>query len=112
MSFVVPEAELEELADVLDSGKLELLRDRYETARRIKQPLEMYTSRIWLFPFGVHPSSRHPVQVFRNGLAQWMNHEVKLFKVGSRRPLTVAVFQRETRPGDRVQATYIAVESP
>jgi len=52
------------------------------------------------------------VQVFRNGLAQWMDHEVKLFKVGSRRPITVAVFQRETRPKDRVQATYIAVESP
>jgi hypothetical protein len=111
INFVVPIEDLEELADLLDSGKLEVLRDRHARARRTKQPLSRYTSRIWLFPFGIHPSSRHPVEVFRNGMVQWMDNEVKLFQIGRARVITVAVFLHETREGDRVQATYVAVPS-
>jgi len=109
IDFVVPVEELEELAEILDSRKLEVLRDRHPRARKTKQPLSKYSSRIWLFPFGVRPSSRHPVDIFRNGMAQWMDTEVKLYQIGVLRPLTVAVFLHETRDDDVVQATYTAV---
>jgi hypothetical protein len=111
MNFVIPTDELEELGELVDKKKLEPLRDKYEGARRTKQPLERYSSRTWLFPFGVHPSPTRPVEVFRNGLAQWMDHEVKLFRVGLKHPITVVVFLQDTQENDRVQATYIAVPS-
>ena len=111
IEFAVPAVELEELAALLDSGKLEPLRDKYEGARRTKLPLSKYTSRIWLFPFGTYPSPNHPVEVFRNGLVQWMDNEVKLFRVGKQRPITTVVFLQDTREGDIVQATYIALPS-
>ena len=111
MEFIIPTAELEELAALLDNKKLEPLRDKYAGARRTKLPLSKYTSRTWLFPFGTHPSPTHPVEVFRNGMAQWMDHEVKLFRVGKQYPITVVVFLQETKDQDLVQATYIAVPS-
>ena len=109
MEFDLPTAELEELAVLLDTGKLEPLRDKYEGARRTKLPLSKYTSRTWLFPFGTHPSPRHTVEIFRNGLVQWMDKEVKLLRIGQRHPITVVVFLQETREQDRVQATYVAL---
>jgi hypothetical protein len=65
-----------------------------------------YTDSVWLFPFGAAPDLRRPVQVFRNGVSQWMGHEVLLVKVGTVRPITVAVLEPKTREGDVVQATY------
>jgi len=111
MEFETPTADLEELADLLDTGKLQPLRDKYENPRRTKLPLSKYTSRIWLFPFGTHPSSAHPVEVFRNGMVQWMDNEVRLIQVGRQHPVTVVVFLQETRDQDRVQATYVALPS-
>jgi hypothetical protein len=97
--------ELKELAEMVTSGKVVLLRDRYPHARRTKQPLAHHTSRIFLFPFGVRPSQKHPIEVFRNGLPQWMGEEVQVLRCG---PLYAAVFAQETREGDVVQATYVA----
>ena len=111
MEFVVPAAELEQLAVLLDNKKLEPLRDKYEGARRTKLPLTKYTSRTWLFPFGTHPSPDHAVEVFRNGMIQWMDNEVKLFRVGQLHPITVVVFLQETKDQDLVQASYLAMPS-
>lgn len=107
--FVVPTEDLEELARVMDEGKIEVLRDHYTGARRTKQPLARHTSRIWLFPFGIHPNHHEPVQVWRNGMTQWMDHEVKLFRVGKLKPITVLVFEQPTREKDTVQASYVSV---
>lgn len=111
MDFIIPAKELEELGDVLDSGKLEPLRNQFEGARLTKQPLTKYTSRIWLFPLGTHPSLKHPVEVFRNGMTQWMDHELKLIRVGKTKPIIVVVFLQETKEGDLIQATYMALPS-
>ena len=109
INFVLPVEELEELAEILDSRRLEVLRDRHPRARKTKQPLSRYSSRTWLFPFGVRPSPSQPVEIFRNGMAQWMDKEVKLYQIGRMRPITVAVFLHEIREDDVVQATYTAV---
>lgn len=66
-----------------------------------------YTDSVWLFPFGAAPDVRQAVQVFRNGLPQWMGHEVHLVRVGTVRPLTVAVLEPPAREGDVVQASYV-----
>lgn len=107
--FVVPTEDLEELVRVMDEGKVEDLRDHYPEPRRTKQPLTRYTSRIWLFPFGIHPSHHEPLQVWRNGMSQWIEVEVKLFRVGKLKPITVLVFEQPTHETDRVQASYTAV---
>jgi hypothetical protein len=65
-----------------------------------------YSDHVWLFPFGAAPDLRRPVEVFRNGLSQWMGHEVHLVRVGARRPTTVAVLEIAAREGDVMQATY------
>jgi hypothetical protein len=65
-----------------------------------------YSDHVWLFPFGAAPDVRQPVQVFRNGLPQWMGEEVRLVRVGTKRPTTVAVLEPPTREGDVVQASY------
>lgn len=109
MDFDLPTQELQELSDRLDDRTVIPLRDRYDKPRRIKQPLSRYSSRVWLFPFGIHPSRKHPVEVFRNGLVQWMDHEIMLRPVGRKKPMTVVVFLQDTKEGDLVQATYIAV---
>lgn len=107
--FITPDNEIQELVEMLEGGKLRTLRDWYPQARRTRQPLERYTSRIWLFPFGVRPSSESPVQIWRNGLVQHLDHEVKLLQVGRTHLLTIVVFQHPTRDGDIVQADYLAV---
>ena len=111
MDFIIPTDELKELAELLDSGKLESLRDKCEEGRRTKVMLSKYTSRIWFFPFGARPNLKHPIEVFYNGMAQWMNHEVKLVRVGQKKPITVVVFLQETKEGDLVQATYMILPS-
>lgn len=107
--FLIPDEELEALRKLLEEGRLQPLRDRYDGARRIRLELERFSSRIWLFPFGAQPSSQHNVQVFRNGMPQWMDHEVKLFRLRGRTTLTVAVFIHDVPEGDRIQASYITV---
>lgn len=66
-----------------------------------------YSSSVWLFPFGAAPDLQHPVQVFRNGIAQWMGEEAHVVRVGSVRPTTVLVLEPPGREGDVVQATYV-----
>lgn len=106
--FELPMDDLRELQQMLEEGHLVPLRDR-----RTKQPLERYTSRIWLFPFGLAPgpNSVYPVQIFRNGSALWMGKEVKLVKLPGHVPLTVAVFRNDMREDDLILAEYLAVPS-
>ena len=67
-----------------------------------------YSDSVWLFPFGAGPDLRCPVQVFRNGLGVFMGHECRLVRVGKVHPAVVAVLTPPTRPGDVVQASYVA----
>lgn len=103
----LPKAELDELAQILDSGELTPLRDRFDHPRRVRQQLQRFTDRIFLFPFGIHPIP-NTVQVFWNGLAQWMGEEAQLVRVGRVHPVTVCVLRIPTKPKDMVQATYTA----
>jgi hypothetical protein len=105
----LPEEELNELAELLDSGALVVLRDRYDRPRRTKQPLQRYSDRIWLFPFGTHPDPGQDVTVFRNGLPCYMGHEAELVRVGRSQPISVVVFQIPTRELDKIQASYICI---
>lgn len=62
-----------------------------------------------MFPFGLHPNTRAPVQVFINGIGVWMGNEAELVRVGMKHPVTVVVLDRELRDTEVVQATYQAV---
>jgi len=104
----MPTDELLELKNMLEQRQLEVLRDQMPRARRTKQRLEMYTSRIWLFPFGITASSTYPIQVFRNGSAMWMNEEVKIVRLQGTKIL-VAVFRYPMREDDLILAEYKAV---
>ena len=103
-----PEADLVELGNILDSGELQPLRDRFDRPRHVQQELQRYTDRIYLFPFGVHPHPKEPVQVFRNGLGIWMGEEAELLKVGIVRPVTVCVIDPPVSTTERISATYVA----
>lgn len=106
---MVPEArgELAELDKALQEGAVEALRDRFPGQRRhIKQPLTRWGDYTWIFPFGVQPDPQQPVEVYRNGIAQWMGQECEIVVVGKPRWVTVAVFNAPSREGDVVQATY------
>lgn len=109
--FKMPTDDLLELKAMLEEGQLEVLRDQTARARRTKQRLERFTSRIWLFPFGITPSTtaNYPIQVFRNGSAMWMNEEVKLITLEGNKRLTVAVFRYPMREDDLILAEYLAV---
>ena len=86
------------------------MRDRFPGRRRhVKQPLARYGDYAWIFPFGVHPDPEAPIEVFRNGLTQWMGQECEIITVGHPRSATVAVFHSPSREGDVVQATYDAI---
>lgn len=109
MPVEMPEDELARLAEMLDGGKLHVLRDRYGRPRRVRQGLTRFSDRVWMFPFGVRPDEGQPVQVFVNGVGQYMGEEVEIVRVGERSRATVAVTYRVLRDGDVVQATYVAV---
>lgn len=104
----LPDDDLRELASILDSGGLTPLRDRFDQIRRVRQELSRYSPRIYLFPFGIHPDPRSPVQVFVNGLGVWMGNEAVLVQVGIKEPLTVVVLDRKLNEREVVQATYHA----
>lgn len=105
----LPDDELKQLAEILDSGDLVPLRDRFDQPRQIRQQLSRYSSRIYFFPFGVHPNIGYPVQVFINGLNVWMGEEAELVRVGRKEPLTVVVLSRDLKDTEVVQATYQTV---
>lgn len=73
----------------------------------MRQELSRYTDAVWLFPFGAAPDLRAPVQVFRNGVAQWVGEEAQLVMVGARRPTAVVLLDPPAREGDVLQATYV-----
>jgi hypothetical protein len=100
-------AEISELDKVLQEETVEVLRDRFPGQRRhIRQPLVQWGNYTWLFPFGVQPDLREPVEVYRNGISQWMGQECEVLVVGKPRWVAVAVFHSPSREGDVVQATY------
>lgn len=74
--------------------------------RHTKQPLTRWGDYTWLFPFGIQPDLKAPVEVYRNGIAQWMGQECEIVVVGSPRWVTVAVFGAPSKEGDVVQASY------
>lgn len=105
----LPDDDLRELASILDSGDLKPLRDRFDYPRRVRRPLERYTDRIYLFPFGIHPDLSAPIQVFRNGLGIWMGEEAQVLKVGAIHPVSVCVLDHPAGTREQIQATYTAV---
>lgn len=109
--FELPMDDLRELSEMLEYRQLEVLRDQTARARRTKQRLERYTSRIWLFPFGIFPdtSGKYPVQVFRNGIALWMGKEAKLVKIEGTKTLVVVVLRYPARDDDLILAEYLAI---
>lgn len=108
MPVQLPEAELRELAEILDSGELSILRDRSEHPRYVRQDLTRYTDRVWLFPFGGDPDQQLPVDVFVNGLVL-ARGEFELVRVGSREPVTALVFDRPVGIDEHVTSTYTAL---
>lgn len=110
----LPEDELRELADILESGELRMLRNRFEHPRDVRQALHRFTDRVWFFPFGVAPDPRHTIQVFVNGFLVHEGLEFRIVRVGDRRPLYVVVMDRPLRQDEVVQAFYraVPVETP
>lgn len=108
MPVQLPELELRELAEILDSGELHILRERADHPRHVRQDLTRYTDRVWLFPFGGDPDERLPVDVFLNGLVL-SRGEFELVRVGSREPVTALVFERPVGAGEHVTSTYTAM---
>lgn len=105
----LPEDELRELADILESGELRTLRNRFDAAREVRQPLHRFTDRVWFFPFGIAPDPRHVVQVFVNGFMIHEGMEFRMVRVGNAHPLYVVVMDRALRQDEVVQAFYRAV---
>jgi len=105
----LPESDLHELASILDSGELVPLRDQFDRPRHVQQELQRYSDRIYLFPFGVHPDPRAPVQIFRNGLGIWMDEEAKLIRVGRVHPVTVCVLDPPISISERISASYQSI---
>lgn len=106
MAIELPHDDLRELAVILDSGEFQVLRERFDHPREVRQPLTNFTPLVWLFPFGIAPNPQHTIQVFLNGLTLWADNEYMLTPVKSREALTVVVLSRPTTPADRMQATY------
>jgi hypothetical protein len=104
-----PFDEIAQLESDLGHGNLVLFRDKYEGLRRTRQLLQRYSSRVWLFPFGVRPDLTRDLDVWRNGLLQAMNDEVRLLES----PVAVVVvFRHPTREDDKVQVSYTARPTP
>jgi hypothetical protein len=103
------EQDIQQLADDLANGRLFPLRDRFDRPRRVRQQLQRYSSRLYLFPFGVAPMEKAPVQVFRNGLAVWMGEEAKVVCVGNSPRAWAVVVDPPCREGTMVQAEYVVV---
>lgn len=112
MSIELPEDELAELAAILESGELRVLRNRFDAPRDVRQPLHRFTDRVWFFPFGVAPDPRQLVQVFVNGFLAHEGLEFRMVRVGDTRPLYVVVMDRPLRHDEVVQAFYRAVPIP
>ena len=103
----LPEADIEALAQLLDEGNLVILRAPNPRARRVKEALQRYTDRIWLFPMGAVPDRNHEIRVFRNGLPVYMGHEAEIVRVGRSQPIYAAVLLvPASSPLDVVQAAY------
>jgi len=109
MPVELPDAELSELASILDSGEFRLLRDMSGLPRFVRQDLTRYTDRLWLFPFGGDPDPSQPIDVFLNGLVLRAGHDFQLVQVASRQPITALVFDHPTSTGDAVTSTYTAL---
>ena len=109
MEFDEPVQELEALAKSLAEGNVVLLRDKYDKPHRAREPLTFHSSRLWLFPLGVCPDARHPMQIWRNGMVQLMDHEVRVYVLNKASPTGVLVFNKDTHPSDGVQASYTTI---
>lgn len=110
----LPEDDLRELAEILESGELRMLRNRFAQPRDVRQPLHRFTDRVWMFPFGIAPDPRQVIQVFVNGFLAHEGMEFRVVRVGDRRPLYVVVMGRPLREDEVVQAFYraVPVETP
>lgn len=108
MPVALPHDELNLLAEILDSGRLHVLREKFDRPREVRQGLSRYTDRVWFFPFGVRPDESQPVRVLVNGLGVFMGEECVLVRVGNAHPLTVAVMSRPLGRDEVVQAVYVA----
>lgn len=105
----LPEEDLLELGDILDSGKLQPLRARFDKPRRVRQQLSRYTDRIFLFPFGIRPDPGQAIDVYCNGMLQWSGEEIRVVRVGKVTPLSVLVVDYHASNRDVIEAIYVAI---
>ena len=98
--------ELEELAEMLDEGKLSVLRQRVSERRMLKSALTRFTDHIYFFPFGIQPNLKTPIQVWANGITMAENMDFTVRVVGSKIRLTVVVFNNPLTGSCNSQALY------
>jgi len=98
--------ELGSLAEMLDSGKLQPLRQRVLERRFLKTRLERFSGRVFFFPLGIQPNLKVPIQVFQNGLCMADPHDYAFRVVGKDTKVAVVIFDHELPVDDIIQASY------
>ena len=100
------EAALAELGELLDEGKIEPLRAAVANHRRIRSTMSRYSPRIWMFPFGSHPTRDQSIDVFRNGIIQFVGYDCRVVHIGKRVSIPVLVFADALAEDEVVQTIY------
>jgi hypothetical protein len=98
--------ELGLLAEMLDSGKLHVLRQRVLERRFLKTQLERFSERVFFFPVGVQPNLQAPIQVFLNGICMADPNDYAFRVVGKDTKVAVVIFKHDLHIQDIIQATY------
>lgn len=104
--------ELGLLGEMLDSGKLHVLRQRVMERRFLKSQLERFSDRVFFFPVGIQPNLRVPIQVFLNGICMADPNDHVFRVVGKTTQVAAVVFHNELHVRDIVQASYENVPPP
>jgi len=86
------QADLAELASILDAGQIEPLRNTDPPRGRVREQLSHFTPHVWIFPFDLHPDPSAPIEVYRNGILQMIGGDCRIVRVGTRRKLSAVVF--------------------
>ena len=49
------------------------------------------------------------MQIWRNGMVQWLDHEVRVYVLNKASPTGVLAFNKDTHSSDGVQASYTTI---
>jgi hypothetical protein len=104
--------ELGLLAEMLDSDKLHVLRQRVMERRYLKSKLERFSERVFFFPVGIQPNLRAPIQIFLNGLCMADPNDFAFRVVGKDTKVAAVIFNNPIFDEDIVQASYENIPPP